>query len=43
MNDLQKAIRTLFGGYYTPEKVVKKIELEHLIINPPYKQDGYIK
>jgi hypothetical protein len=43
MNYLQKAIRTLLGGYYTPEKVVKKIEFEYLLINPPYKQDGYIK
>jgi hypothetical protein len=37
MHYLQKAIRNLLGIYYTPEKVVKKIELEHLIINPPYK------
>jgi hypothetical protein len=36
MHYLQKAIRNLLGVYYTPEKVVKKIELENLIINPPY-------
>jgi hypothetical protein len=38
MNYLQKAIRTLLGCYYTPEKVVKKIELDHLLINPPFKK-----
>jgi hypothetical protein len=43
MHYLQKAIRTLLGAYHTPKNIIEKINIEHLIINPPFKQDGYIK
>lgn len=33
---LKKAVEKLEGKYYTPKKVVEKLEMNLLIGNPPY-------
>jgi hypothetical protein len=42
-NFLKTSLNILLGSYHTPKKIIAKINIEHLIINPPFKQDGYIK